>query len=413
MRLLLSLLLLSLAACDRSPEVTYRTEPVTRGPLAEIVSATGEVSAVVSVNVGSQVSGTVAQLYADFNSEVKKGQVLADLDPRLFKAALARAEASLAAAEADVEKARADHAEKERQERRTLDLAKRQLASIAEQETAQSARAGAAAQLRSAQARVQQARAERDTARTNLELSRIRSPIDGIVISRSIDVGQTVAASFQAPILFLIANDLSAMQVLAHVDEADVGKVHRGMTARFTVDAYPGETFSGTVREVRQAPTTIQNVVTYSAVIDAPNPQKKLRQGMTAQVTLVSAEREDSLRVANAALRYRPPNGDGGSAPAQRPGTPGVARAAPPAGDRAAAARERPVAGGERAGGRAARVFKLEGGAPVPVEVTVGITDGRQTEVLAGLAEGDQVVVGDSSSTGGGAAPRGMRRGPF
>jgi HlyD family secretion protein len=412
MRLHLALLLLaSLAACDRSPAVTYRTEPVTRGPLSEVVSATGEVSAVVSVNVGSQVSGTVAQLYADFNSEVKKGQVLADLDPRLFKAALARAEASLAAAEAEVEKARADVAEAERQERRTLELAERRLASRAEQETAQAARAAAAAQLRSAQARVQQARAERDTARTNLELSRIRSPIDGIVISRSVDVGQTVAASFQAPILFLIANDLSAMQVLAHVDEADVGRVHRGMTAQFTVDAYPGETFSGRIREVRQAPTTIQNVVTYSAVIDAPNPEKKLRQGMTAQVTIVSAERDDVIRVPNAALRYRPPEG-GASSPGARPSIPARAQAAtPPAGGpQRAAARA-----GDRPRGREAQAFKLEGGAPVAIQVTVGISDGRHTEVLSGLAEGDQVVVGDSSSSSSGAAgaPRGMRRGPF
>ena len=400
------LFLAALAGCDRTSKVTFRTEPVTRGPISEVVSATGEVSALVTVTVGTQVSGTVARLYADFNTPVKKGQVLADLDPRLFDAALARAEAGLAAADADVERARVAATEEERAERRTLDLAKRQLASQAEVETAQAARAGAAAQLRGAQAKVLQARAERDTARTNLALARIRSPIDGVVISRTVDVGQTVAAAFQAPTLFTIANDLARMQVLAHVDEADVGKVRPGLVSRFTVDAHPGETFQGTIRELRQAPTTIQNVVTYAAVIDAPNPEEKLRQGMTAQVTIVAAERKEALRVPNAALRYRP----GGATEGERRGG-GDRRVVPQAradGERKAPAEPLPP------GAREARVHRLEAGKPAPARVVVGIGDGRQTEILSGLAEGDEVVVGDTAPAAASSSPGpGPRRGPF
>jgi HlyD family secretion protein len=418
--LLLSTLGAALAGCNRTPPVTYRTEPVTRGPLAEVVSATGEVSALVTVSVGSQVSGTVSKLYVDFNAPVKAGQVLADLDPRLFEAALARAEAGLAAAQAEVERAKVTLGDARRQEERILALAERQLASRAEVETAEATRSGAAAALRAAEARVYQARAERDTARTNLALARIRSPIDGVVISRAVDVGQTVAAAFQAPTLFTIANDLTRMQVLAHVDEADVGKVKAGMTARFTVDAYPGDTFEGTIREVRQAPTTIQNVVTYAAVIDAPNPERKLRQGMTAQVTVVTAQREDVLRVPNAALRYRPAgerdSGRGGRAGGDGGGRPAGGEAPRGGGSASAGGGVVPQAradGPAERPGRGARVFRLENGAPVAQPVQTGITDGRLTEVVSGLSEGDAVVIGDSSPNPSGPGPGGPRRGLF
>jgi HlyD family secretion protein len=290
------------------------------------------------------------------------------------------------------------------------------------------AREGAQAALQGALARVLQARADRDTAQTNVELCLIRSPIDGIVISRAIDVGQTVAASLQAPTLFLIANDLTRMQILANVDEADVGKVKDGLQARFTVDAFPGEAFEGRIREVRQAPNTIQNVVTYAAVIDAPNPDRKLRQGMTASVTIVTSQRGDALRVANAALRYRPAGEDGGRGgggggrpdggagggergPGPRAsGTPGVARAdSGEAGARPRPAADRPGEdGGPRRGGRRGRAYRLLGGKPSAVEVQVGISDGRQTEVVSGLAEGDEVIVGDT----GGGSPGGPQGGP-
>jgi HlyD family secretion protein len=422
--LAVALAALALSACGGASKTSFRTEKVTRGPVSEVVSATGDVSAVVTVNVGSQISGIISKLYVDFNSPVKKDQVLAEIDPRLFRAALARAMAGLAAADADVVKARAALADAERTERRSLELAKRSLLAQADVDAAVAAREGAAAALLGAQARVLQARADRDTAQTNVQLCQIRSPIDGIVISRSIDVGQTVAASLQAPTLFLIANDLTRMQILANVDEADVGKVKDGLTARFSVDAFPGEAFEGRIREVRQAPNAIQNVVTYPAVIDAPNPERKLRQGMTASVTIVTSQRSDALRMPNAALRYRPSGeeggggrGDGGGGAsgggererARPAGTPGVARADSPDGG----AGPRGEEAGRRKGARRGRVFRLVEGKASPVDVQVGISDGRQTELLAGLTEGDEVIVGDS---GGGppASPQpqgGSRRG--
>src|ERR671924_20408 len=301
-----SVALLLLASCRRGTFESYRTEPVTRGSMTEIVSATGDVSAIITVNVGSQVSGTISKLYVDFNSQVKKDQPLADLDPRLFRAALEKAQAGLASAEADVEKAQAQLNDAVRVEKRTKELFEQKLASQQDVDSAVANREQMAANLSSTKAKVLQARADRDQAATNLAFARITSPIDGIVVSRAVDVGQTVAASFQTPTLFTIANDLTKMQVLAHIDEADVGKVRDGQEARFTVDAYPGEEFSGTIREVRQAPNTIQNVVTYDAVIAADNPERKLRQGMTAAVKVLTSQKDDVLRVSNAALRWKP-----------------------------------------------------------------------------------------------------------
>jgi HlyD family secretion protein len=265
------------------------------------------------------------------------------------------------------------------------------------------------AALSSTKAKVLQARADRDQAATNLAFARITSPIDGIVVSRAVDVGQTVAASFQTPTLFTIANDLTKMQVLAHIDEADVGKVREGQEARFTVDAYPGEEFSGTIREVRQAPNTIQNVVTYDAVIAADNPERKLRQGMTAAVKVLTSHRDDVLRIANAALRWKPDNAP--SAQQQQSGPPPGAR------DRTMARTDRRAAAGTGAQpqGKSARVYKLENGSPVPADVRIGISDGQRTEVMSGLAQDDAVITGDSStgSPGGARGQQGPRRGPF
>jgi HlyD family secretion protein len=258
-------------------------------------------------------------------------------------------------------------------------------------------RDGNAAALSAAKAGGLQAKADRDQARVNLEFTSIKSPIDGVVVSRSIDVGQTVAAAFQAPTLFVIANDLTKMQILANIDEADVGKVQEGLQARFTVDAYPGETFSGSIRQVREAATTSNNVVTYAAVIDAANPDRKLRQGMTASVTIVNASRDGVLRIPNAALRFKP---DAPPAQAQQKSAP-QARAPSPL---------------PRAAGKSATVFKLENGNPVAVSVRLGIADGQRTEVIDGLAEGDQIIVGGGSSSS--SAPvqqqsKGGPRGPF
>jgi HlyD family secretion protein len=399
---------LAVQGCQRGPKATLRSEPVTRGPISEVVTATGEVSAVVTVSVGTQISGTLSRLHVDFNSRVKRGDVLAELDARLFDAALARADAALAAAEADVERAAVALVDATNAERRVTALNARGLLAPAEADAAVAARDGAAAALKAARARVLQAKAERDGAATNVALTRIRSPIDGIVIARSVEVGQTVAASLQSPTLFLIANDLSRMQVLANVDEADVGKVREGLPARFTVEAFPGEVFQGRIREVRQAPNTIQNVVTYAAVIDAPNPERKLRQGMTASVSVITTERGDALRVPNAALRFRgggerkagksAQGGDGATGGK----LPGVATAR--AGEAVV-----PASVGAARPGRGATAYRLEGGAPAKVALRVGISDGQHTEVLSGLAEGDRVVIADED----GAAAQGVKRGPF
>ncbi len=398
----LALIAMLLAACGRREVPAYRTEAVTSGPVSEVVNATGDVSAIVTVNVGSQVSGIVDRLYVDFNSVVKKAQLLASLDPRLFQAQLEKAEASLASAKANVEKAQTAYKDSLRIASRQQELRQQGLISQADLDTAVASSDQNAAALSAAKASVLQAKADRDMAATNLAFTRIASPIDGIVVSRSVDVGQTVAAAFQAPTLFLIANDLTKMQILANIDEADVGKVHAGLEARFTVDAYPGETFNGTIRDVRQAPTTIQNVVTYPAVIDAPNPDRKLRQGMTASVTITTTRKDDVLRVPNAALRWTPGDAALQELMPQRHGVPTQARTASAA---ARGARE-----GHQAG-RAGRVYKMENGKPVPVLVRVGFSDGQRTELIEGLADGDWVIVGGGESRGSGQAAR--RSGPF
>ena len=404
MRKIALIAVLVATACGRKQAAPYRTDPVTRGPVSEVVNATGDVSAIVTVNVGSQVSGIIDKLNVDFNSKVKKDQLLATLDPRLFQAQLEKAAASLASANANVEKAQAAYADSVRIANRQQELRQQGLISQADLDTALATRDQNAAGLSAAKATVLQAKADRDMAATNLAFTRITSPIDGIVVSRSVDVGQTVAAAFQAPTLFLIANDLTKMQILANIDEADVGKVREGLEAKFTVDAYPGETFTGMIRDVRQAPNTIQNVVTYPAVIDAPNPDRKLRQGMTASVNITAARKDDSLRVSNAALRWKP---DESAAPetAQRPGGTPQARTA------SAAARGARDGSAQQAPGRAGRVYKLENGKPVPVNIRVGLSDGQRTEVIEGLSEGDRVIVGGGDAATGVQQQR--RRGPF
>jgi HlyD family secretion protein len=416
---LIAAVLIAGLGCAKKEAQSFRTEPVTRGPVSEVVSATGDVQAIITVNVGSQVSGIISRLYVDWNSQVKKGQLLATLDPRLFQAQLESANASLASAEANVQKASVALLDARRQEKRIRELLDQRLVAQSDVDTAQANREGAEATLAGSRASVLQAKAQRTQAVTNLAYTRIQSPIDGVVVSRAIDVGQTVAAAFQAPTLFTIANDLTKMQILANIDEADVGKVHEGLPASFTVDAYPGETFNGTISQVRQSPTTIQNVVTYAAVIDAPNPERKLRQGMTAAVTVTASKRDEAVRVVNAALRWKPdaaPASDGAAKPAG--GTPQARAATPERASRNSngsgeAGGGRGAGGGPaRAAGRSGRVYKLENGKPVAVALRLGISDGQRTEVIDGLAEGDQVVTGDSGA-GGGGKPAGQRRGPF
>ena len=286
------------------PEV--RTVTVTVGDVVDTVVATGSLEAVTTVQVGSQVSGIIQDLYVDYNSIVRAGDVIMRLDPSLFETQTEQARANLLRAEADVERLEVAADDARVQLARSVDLAARELISATELEAAEVGARAAGAQLKSAAAQVVQARAALRQHEVNLEHTVIRAPIDGIVISRLVDVGQTVAASLQAPELFVIAADLTKMRVIANVDESDVGRIRPRQRVTFTVDAYPSDEFEGTVSQVRLEPVVTQNVVTYATVVDAPNPALKLKPGMTATITLEIARRENVLRIPNAALRFRP-----------------------------------------------------------------------------------------------------------
>ena len=286
------------------PEV--RTVEVTRGDIVESVAATGALEAVTTVQVGSQVSGIIQDLYVDYNSIVREDDVIMRLDPSLFETQIAQARANLLRAEADVERLRVAVDDADTQHRRSMELAALDLIAATELEAAQVNVRSAEAQLKSAEAQVVQAEASLNQNQVNLDHTVIRSPIDGIVVSRLVDVGQTVAASLQAPELFVIAADLTKMRVIANVDESDVGRIRPQQHVSFVVDAYPDETFAGTVSQIRLEPIVQQNVVTYATVIDAPNPDLKLKPGMTATATIEIARRTDVLRVPNVALRFRP-----------------------------------------------------------------------------------------------------------
>jgi len=413
----------------------FRTTAVTRGPLTAAVSATGTLNAVITVLVGSQVSGQVKELNADFNSLVKKNQVIARIDPDTFEAKLNQTKAQVDAArasvlnqEAAVEKTRADlensraalaaaRAQTAKSQvavldsKRTLgrnrDLRERGLIAQADEDTAQAAYDSAVAQLeaskaqeeaqlstvraaeaqlkvanamlQNAVAQVAQNEAAQRQAQVDLDHTYIRAPVDGIVVGRSVDVGQTVAASLQAPTLFTIAQDLRNMQVDTNVDEADVGRVKLAQAVTFTVDSFPGRTFTGEVVQIRKAPLVVQNVVTYDVVVTAKNPEQRLLPGMTANVRIIIEQKESVLQVPNAALRFRPP---GLEAPErERPARPGGGSG--PGGGRAGAA-------------PAGRVWIVGAdGKPAAVPLQLGIGDGTYTEVARGeIKEGQQVIIG-------------------
>ena len=286
------------------PEVT--TVTVARGSIVDTVGATGSLEAVTTVQVGTEVSGTVLQLYADFNSIVRRGDVIARLDPSLFETQTAQLRANLLRAEADLERLHVSIDDAKVKLARAEDLAAQNLIPSTELEAAQVTLRSTEAQLRSSQAQMAQAEASLNQAEVNLEHTVITAPIDGIVISRAVDVGQTVSASMQAPTLFILAADLTKMKVNASIDEAGVGRIRPGQVVWFTVDAYPGEDFEGRVSQVRLEAVVVQNVVTYATVIDVPNPDLKLKPGMTATVTLEIARRDDVIRIPNTALRFRP-----------------------------------------------------------------------------------------------------------
>jgi HlyD family secretion protein len=348
-----------------APAVTYKEAEVRRGTIVATVSATGTVQPLMKVLVGSQVSGTVTRWYADFNQRVEQGFILAELDQDRFKAQLEQRTAAVAVARARVEEAAA-RLTTARLERERIEAAfARQAASDFELQSTKAAEAAAVAALHAAEAELQAAEADRRAAEIELGKTIIRSPIDGVVISRDVDAGQTVAASLQAPTLFTIANDLTKMQVNAAVSETDIGKVYEGMEAEFRVDAYPQRRFRGTVAQVRYAETVVDNVVTYTTLINVDNPDLALRPGMTATILFEVARAEDVLLVPNAALRFNPQADT--EVTWNRPG------------------RGQPVR---------PRVYRLENGALVEVPVELGLNDGSFTEVRAGpLREGDKVVV--------------------
>jgi HlyD family secretion protein len=390
-----------------SAEATpYKLAKIERGPLTATVSATGTLNPVVSVQVGSQVSGQIKEILVDFNSTVKEGQLIARIDPETFQQKVRQAEADLDAARAAVNVQRAQQlqakvnlTEAERDFERKKTLVEKSFISPAERDKAQTTldAAKAQAQVTEAQAKnsealVRQREAQLAQAKVDLARTAIRSPVDGIVVKRSVDTGQTVAASLQAPELFIIARNLTDMQVETSIDEADVGRVQLGQKASFTVDAFPGRSFSGEVMQVRKSAQVVSNVVTYTVIVSAANPQLNLLPGMTANVRVVTAQKDAVLKVPNAALRFKPPQ------PADEPKAANVRT-------------ERAAKGpGEPGKGRGGKVW-LPGsnGQPKAVEVRLGITDGTATELLSEEpAEGAQVIVGGGPAARA-APPPGMR----
>ena len=336
---------------------------VTRGAVVSTVEATGTLEAVTTVQVGTQMSGVIKTLHADFNSKVRRGMVIAELDPSLFDTQVEQARATVVRLEAEVERARIQSDDAQVKLRRARELFEKQLVAANDLESAESTARAAEAAVKAAEAQVVQARASLNQGQVNLSHTIIRSPIDGVVIARNVDVGQTVAASMTAPTLYVIARDLSEMRVNASIDESDIGEIQPGQPVRFRVDAYPERTFTGTVWQVRLQPEVQQNVVSYVTVIDVPNPDLKLKPGMTAAVTIETARADEVVRVPNAALRFRPTEevfAALGQAPPAGPapprgtnvGRPGRGRADARAARRHAPAVPADVAGGTRTDAR-------------------------------------------------------------
>jgi HlyD family secretion protein len=354
------------AAADR-----FKTHTVSTGAVTHNIAANGTLNPVTLVSVGTQVSGTVKKLHVDFNSKVEKGQVLLELDNSLYAAQARQSAANLKNVEAAMELAAAN-------ERRMESLFRQEFVSRQEYDQAIQARKSATAQIAQAQAAV-------DKDAVNLGYALIRSPVSGVVVDRVVDVGQTVAASFQTPTLIKIAQDLSKMQIDSSFSEADIGFIKLGQKVRFNVDAFPNRSFQGEVRQIRINPTTVQNVVTYNVVVAVDNPEQILFPGMTAYVSIAVSQKKDVLLVPNAALRYKPQKSEA-------------------KGDGAGAKGDRKMGRKKDAG--SGTVYVLTNDVPKPVSVTLGITDNRMTEIAGGeLKTGDVVVVGENGSGGG--APAG------
>jgi HlyD family secretion protein len=369
---------------------TYRTAKVERGDIVDTITATGNINAVTTVSVGSQISGTIQKLFVDYNSRVRKGEVIAQIDPRLLEASVTQALGNFESAKASLEKAKVAVTDAERTYRRNRELLPDGFVAQSDVDAAQTAYEQAVAAQKGAEATVTQSAGALKIARTNLGYATIRSPVDGIVISRSVDVGQTVAASFQTPTLFSIAQDLTKMQIDTNVDESDIGRAVKGQNVVFTVDAWPAKTFAGVVSQVRNAPIITQNVVTYDVVILVDNRELLLKPGMTANVTIEVRKFANVLKIPNAAIRYRPADKSkeaigGGSGKKKEP--------------------------------MGQRVYVLgKDGKPLPVPVKTGVSDGSFTELTGGdLKEGDLLVTGEApkGSSPSGGSPPGMGFGRF
>ena len=378
---------------ERKAPIRYRTAGVERGPVVSIVSATGTINPVVSVQVGTQVSGMIKSLHVDFNSRVKAGDTVAVIDPEPFIARREQAFSNLEMARSTVARAKTDLAQRKRELDRLQSLVAQQFVSQNDVDVALTNYQSAEAQVRVVEAQVKQAEAGLNSSELELKYTVIRSPVDGIVVARNVEVGQTVAASFATPNLFLIALDLTKMQVDTNVSESDIGGITEGKGATFTVDAYPGVQFAGVIRQVRLAPINVQNVVTYNVVVAVNNQDLRLRPGMTANVSIVVAQKDHVLKVPNAALRFSPPQGD-------RPTGPGSEGIGSNADGRAG--RGRPAVVAAESGGQTRKVWKLGASDDLePMTIQTGISDGVSTEVVAGaVGEGDLVVVGIDSTRG-------------
>ncbi len=356
---------------ERKAPVRYRSASIERGSVISLVTATGSINPVVSVQVGTQVSGMIKSLHADFNSVVKTGDIVAVIDPEPFKARRDQAVSNLEMARANVARTRTELAQRRRELDRAKSLIEQQFVSQNDVDVAITNFQGAEAQVNVSSAQVRQAEAALNAAELDLKYTVIRSPVNGIVVARNVEVGQTIAASFATPNLFLIALDLTKMQVDTNVSESDIGGIAEGKEATFTVDAYPGYQFSGTIRQVRLAPINVQNVVTYNVVVGVDNKDLRLKPGMTANVSIVVAQKEDVLKVPNAALRFMPPKSAGSEGEPRK----------------------------TKAGGLSSIPHMLwkstETGELEVIPVQTGISDGVATEIVEGtLAEGDLVIVG-------------------
>jgi HlyD family secretion protein len=377
----LVLLYLLLGAKGKNAQGEYVTTEVTKGNISIIVTATGTLEAVTTVQVGSQVSGTISALYSDFNDQVKKGQILAQLDPTFLKAQVAQAQA-------DLEKSKASMDLDKKEYERSLSLFDKKLISQSDLDLAYTNNELAIADEKSSEAAL-------DRAKTNLSYATIYSPIDGVVISRDVDVGQTVAASLSAPTLFTIANDLKEMQVDASIDEADIGNIKDGQTVSFTVDAYPDSTFQGTVKQVRLSPVIVQNVVTYDVIISVANPNMLLKPGMTANVTIIVDHRENVLKVPASALRFKPSlsTQEEASVAAKEPRhrNPNAASS-----DSSSQRQHHTWTGG----GKPSTLWILtQNGKPEQVFVHTGITDGSTIQIISDkVKEGDKVIISQKNS---------------